>query len=77
VDVVLAIIVVVALAALLLVLRLLAWCLTDVLRDPTLTQYEQSMWFVFLLIVCVVAVPLYITVGPGSNHWDSSMFWPW
>ena len=76
-DVARAIVALVALAALLLVLRLLVWCLNDVIGDPTLTPYERSMWFAFRLIVCVVAVPLYLTRGPGSNRWDSSMLWPW
>ena len=67
----------IVLAALFLVLRLLAWCLTDVLGDGTLTQYDRSMWLAFLLILSAVAAPLYVTVGPGRDRWDSSRFWPW
>lgn len=76
-DVARGIVILVGVFVLLLVLRLLAWCLTDVLSDRTLTQYERTMWLAFLLVVSVVAVPLYVTVGPGADRWDSSMFWPW
>jgi hypothetical protein len=55
-----------------------AWCLTDLRRDATLDPPARSQWLVMLILLSVVAIPMYVSGGPGRERWDPRMlWWPW
>lgn len=59
-------------------LRILAWCLSDLSQRATdVPQSVRTQWLVLLLILNVFAAPAYITVGPGRDRWDPDCLWPW
>ena len=54
-----------------------AWCLRDLRRDYTLDSSARAQWLGALLLLSVVAIPLYVS-GPGRERWDPrSLWWPW
>jgi hypothetical protein len=55
-----------------------AWCLADLRRDTTLEPPARSRWLVLLLLVSVLAIPMYVNSGPGRGRWDPrTLWWPW
>ena len=54
-----------------------AWCLADVRREHMLDSSARAQWFGALLLLSVVAIPLYVS-GPGRERCDPrSLWWPW
>jgi hypothetical protein len=54
-----------------------AWCLADLRRDRMLDTSTRTQWLGALLLLSVVAIPLYVS-GPGSERWDPrALWWPW
>ena len=55
-----------------------AWCLADLRRDGRLDSDARAQWLGALLLLSVVAIPMYVSTGPGSARWDPRMlWWPW
>ena len=55
-----------------------AWCLADLRNDTTLEPAARSQWLGMLILISVVAIPMYVSSGPGSARWDPRMlWWPW
>jgi hypothetical protein len=44
-----------------------------------IAQYAaRSRWLVLLLLVSVLAIPMYVDSGPGRERWDPrTLWWPW
>jgi hypothetical protein len=55
-----------------------AWCLADLRRDTALEPAARSQWLGMLILMSVVAIPMYVSSGPGRERWDPGMlWWPW
>jgi len=55
-----------------------AWCLADLRRHTSLEPPARSQWLVMLILLSVVAIPMYVSNGPGRERWDPRMlWWPW
>ena len=55
-----------------------AWCLDDVRRDTTLDPSTRARWVGALVLLSVVAIPMYVSSGPGGSRWDrKQLWWPW
>ena len=58
--------------------RVWAWCLVDLRDDSAIDQSTRAQWLMMLILLSVVAIPAYVTVGPGRERWDARMlWWPW
>jgi hypothetical protein len=55
-----------------------AWCFADLRRDRTLDQTARSQWLFALVVLSVVAIPVYVSSGPGKERWNPRLlWWPW
>ena len=44
-----------------------AWCLADLRRDTALEPAARSRWLGMLILISVVAIPMYVSSGPGES----------
>lgn len=55
-----------------------AWCLADLRHHATLDASARARWLGALLLMSVLAVPMYVGTGPGRERWNPRMlWWPW
>ena len=47
----------------------------DLRRDRSRDASARSQWLFALIVFSVVAIPMYVSSGPGKERWDPRLLW--